>query len=489
MGTQNRRTSTQNENLWGWWEDDTILSGRGDDTLAGAQGHDTIYGGDGDDWIRDYTWSYAGGSVVVDRPGRGEYAHDAAPLDRNGVDYHESGNDRFYGEGGNDALAGFSGHDLLDGGDDDDTLWGGTGRDTLRGGDDNDELFGNEGDDSLSGGAHADTLSGGSGDDTIDGGSGRDLLTFEAHVMRGGDHLVVDLADEGGDGRAQLIFDGDPDGPQSETDLLRGIEDVTGGYAGDEIRGNAAANRLSGGDGDDVLMGRRGNDTLEGGEGIDRADYSYIGAGASGSLLAGLEGVTVVLGTATEAGRSSYAWTRYNPAGYVTEADQDLITGIENVTGSGYADTLTGNGEANDLAGLAGHDLLDGGAGSDTLTGGAGHDTLVGGAGTDILDGGAGQDVFRFEAASDSPTNPVSPGRGSDLILGFQDDASGHDLIDLSRLGVTAADLGFLTLRDPAQGGAIVSMMTVNTDDDLASELTIRFDRVIPTLDAGDVLF
>jgi Ca2+-binding RTX toxin-like protein len=52
----------------------------------------------------------------------------------------------------------------------------------------------------------------------------------------------------------------------------------------------------------------------------------------------------------------------------------DMIKGIENLTGSAYADTLTGNSSVN---------VLDGGLGNDTLAGGFGKDTLTGGSGAD----------------------------------------------------------------------------------------------------------
>jgi Ca2+-binding RTX toxin-like protein len=42
----------------------------------------------------------------------------------------------------------------------------------------------------------------------------------------------------------------------------------------------------------------------------------------------------------------------------------DRLIGIENLTGSAYADHLTGNSAANVLNGGAGNDTLDGGAGS-----------------------------------------------------------------------------------------------------------------------------
>ncbi|MDP6588637.1 MAG: hypothetical protein QF449_14975 [Alphaproteobacteria bacterium] len=68
------------------------------------------------------------------------------------------------------------------------------------------------------------------------------------------------------------------------------------------------------------------------------------------------------------------------------------MSDIENLTGSGLADTLTGDSAANLLSGGGGNDTLDGGAGNDVMTGGAGDDTFMfaAGSGDDNIDGGAG---------------------------------------------------------------------------------------------------
>jgi len=138
------------------------------------------------------------------------------------------------------------------------------------------------------------------------------------------------------------------------------------------LTGGAGADTLTGNAGNDTLIGGAGNDVLAGGSGMDTVDYSTSGAG-----------VTVNLSAGTLSGG---------------DAQGDSFSSIENVTGSGYNDTLTGDANANVLAG---------GAGADTLTGNAGNDTLIGGAGVDYLDGGAGSDTFH-----------VGLGLGNDQILG-----------------------------------------------------------------------
>ncbi len=104
-----------------------------------------------------------------------------------------------------------------------------------------------------------------------------------------------------------------------------------------------------------MLIGGSGADSLVGGDDLDRA--SYVGSAA---------GVTVNLATGLGTGG---------------DAEGDVLSGIENLTGSSHGDSLTGD------------------AGNNALSGGAGGDTLTGGAGRDLLTGGAGADAFVFNAA------------------------------------------------------------------------------------------
>ena len=98
---------------------------------------------------------------------------------------------------------------------------------------------------------------------------------------------------------------------------------------------------------------------------------------ASATSGNGATGVTVNLSTAG--------------AQNTLNAGTDTLSGIENIIGSAFNDTLTGTTGAN---------VMDGGAGNDSLSGLAGADTLVGGAGNDTLTGGAGNDSPTAGSAS-----------------------------------------------------------------------------------------
>lgn len=109
--------------------------------------------------------------------------------------------------------------------------------------------------------------------------------------------------------------------------------------------------------GDDTITGSIFDDTLFGGLGADLIDGS-LGID-SVSYASSLTGVVVSLA---------------NGFGARGEAEGDVLTGIENLTGSVFADTLVGD---------ANNNVLDGGDGNDVLIGGVGGDTLIGALGTD----------------------------------------------------------------------------------------------------------
>ncbi len=166
----------------------------------------------------------------------------------------------------------------------------------------------------------------------------------------------------------------------SADDTISGTsgKDVICGLAGnDTIKGLGDDDILIGGDGNDKLIGGAGNDTLDGGLGTDTVSYGP-------SLTA----VNASLATNSATGEGS-----------------DTFSGIENLTGSSYADTLTGTGAINTLTGGAGDDTVRGGEGNDKVVGSGGADSLFGEGGNDTvnskdgvngndsLDGGIGTDT------------------------------------------------------------------------------------------------
>ena len=196
---------------------------------------------------------------------------------------------------------------------------------------------------------------------------------------------------------------------------------ITGAANDDIIYGDDGNDTLSGGSGDDTLFGQdesdtlnggAGNDTLNGGSG-DSDTASYAGAAA---------GVTVSL--ALTAAQDTIG------------AGVDTLVGIENLTGSSFADTLTGDAANNVLTGAGGNDTLNGGGGTDTaaFTGPVanygfslvgGNVTVTDGVGTDgtdaltsIENNQFGNQTYALRAGTDVG-EALTGGTSADLLLGF----------------------------------------------------------------------
>ena len=314
-------------------------------TVAGTSGPDDLVG--------------TGGADVICGRGGDDTLHGA------------DGNDVLAGEAGNDTIEGGAGADTMDGGGDTDVadyetstgevtvdLISGTGI----GGDANGDLF--SGFESLAGSSNADLLAGDAGANTLTGNGGDDIL-----IGRGsGDALLgldgIDTIDYE-DSPAAVTVDlstGTTSGGDAADDIIDSIESVVGSAFADRLTGDAGAN---------YLMGMAGGDTIDGGAGVDMANYAFSPSRVQVDLFTG----------ATQGG----------------DAVGDVLTGIENLSGSPFNDELSGDAEDNYLLGGDGNDQLSGDLGDDVLTGGAGTDTFSGGSGTDTCDNVTGETATSCE--------------------------------------------------------------------------------------------
>ena len=218
------------------------------------------------------------------------------------------------------------------------------------------------------------------GNDTLIGGSGTDLIDYSDAT----EGVTVLLPINNAFGALTGLGGG------VGTDSLSGFEDVRGTNFNDTIVLNGQ---------DNVIFATRGTDNIEGNGGVDTIDYSSF----SSSMLVDLA----------------------NKLGVGVEGTQ-ILSGMENVIGTGVADNITGNDSENLLKGAGGSDTLDGGLGDDMLRGGAdndflfgggGADELLGGTGADAMSGGAGDDFYQVDNIGD--TISENDGEGHDLVEAY----------------------------------------------------------------------
>ncbi|WP_404338976.1 hypothetical protein AB2M62_07430 [Sphingomonas sp. MMS12-HWE2-04] len=306
------------------------------------------------------------------------------------------------------------------------------------------------GDDIFVGSSYNDVLYGRSGWDWLDGGAGYDTI-------------------DGGDNDDVLLGRGDKD----------------------RLSGGSGNDYISGGDGDDYfsdanntwgLYGNDGNDILVGGAGMD----SLYGENGDDTIIVDQDGGGVwdALGGAN--GQDTLSYERFTSGVYVDFSVLggwswdptakyiygDAISGMENLTGSQYGDTILGDSIDNVIRGLGGNDSLYGRDGNDTLEGGAGGDYLSGDGGIDTasyassssgvlvgladgtaLGGDAKGDYFvSIENVTGSKFNDALTGdSNSNVLSGMAGDdrfylSAGYDLLDggdgvdtLDASGATAA--------------------------------------------------
>jgi len=342
--------------LYGLGGDDWLIGGAGADELFGGSGDDVLEGGDGDDLLD-------GGEGADALFGYLEEGDSDDDLGTDTASYADAESgvtvDLDAGTGTNDEAEG----DELE------------GIENLVGSDHNDELSGDDEDNQLEGGEGDDILTGREGDDVLDGGEGGDFVSYAA-ALRG---VVVDLGETAG----QHVND------DEGTDTLIDIENVAGSARDDTLTGDDSDNVLVGGagrdtlsglGGDDILLGQDDEDVLDGGEGNDILD-----GGAGGDTLIGGEdpdGEDADTATYADA-QNAVTVSLLTGIGIGSEAEGDVLSEIENLVGSEYADELTGDDFIN---------ILNGGPGDDTLIGGGGDDFLEGGEGDDLIQGGAHDD-------------------------------------------------------------------------------------------------
>lgn len=172
---------------------------------------------------------------------------------------------------------------------------------------------------------------------------------------------------------------------------------IDGGSGNDYISGSSVTDTLNGGLDDDVILSNGGFDTISGGGGNDRI-YSGVGA----QKISGGTGFDIVDYASSAAGvEVNLALTARQEGGTYSYAYGDILSDIEAVSGSIFADTIIGNSVSN---------------------------TLIGGHGADILTGGAAADVFQYNKTNSSGSDSGITTASRDVITDF---VNGVDKINL----------------------------------------------------------
>ncbi|WP_175389128.1 S-layer family protein, partial [Pseudomonas sp. C2B4] len=206
---------------------------------------------------------------------------------------------------------------------------------------------------------------------------------------------------------------------------------LNAGDGNDILTAGNGTNELHGGAGNDLLFSGTGTDWLDGGTGNDTASYAHATAGVTVNL--GVTGAQNTFGAGT-----------------------DTLTGIENLVGSNFNDSLTGDNNSN---------IITGGLGNDVLKGEGGDDFLIGGLGNNTLTGGSGADTFQW----------LKGNSGHDVITDF---TPGTDKLDLSQLlqgeSSTAASLDdYLHFTVSGSGASLVTSIDVSAMAGAAPNQTI----------------
>jgi Ca2+-binding RTX toxin-like protein len=448
------RTIDGNETVYGSQGADTIVGGDGSDFLNGMEGNDSITAGAGDDGIQENTGNdtvdggdgidaityFVGGPanvIVTDTTWQNLTTGEFDTFSN--IEFHFTTN----------RLAPAS----------NDTMNGAAATIQL-------SFHGGAGDDLLTGGSNIDIIEGDVGSDTVAGGAGDDIFDFD-YIDEIDDDVVTDFAV--GDrldfnGIRSLFLQGDPEGVNlsflgqgaftnvagqyryewvgdttvvyfdvdgdgaadrqvtvsnnrftlNETSLnsarlvavlgttpTAAADSLTGTAAGDTIDGLEGGDVIDGVDGDDSLIGNSGADTLNGG-----ANNDTLVGGAGADQFNGGDGVDTVDYSASRSVWASLAGAQP----FYGDAVGDIYSGVENLIGSAFSDTLGGDDSANTLTGGDGADRFEGAGGADSLDGGLGDDTFLHSAGMDTLNGGAGVDFADYLGAAGSLSVNLSSG-------------------------------------------------------------------------------
>jgi Ca2+-binding RTX toxin-like protein len=270
---------------------------------------------------------------------------------------------------------------------------------------------------------------------TIEGTNDRDFIYVETNPEDPSEVRAI-VTDRDGDVLAQRDFDFDDvdeivvygfAGDDYVNNDLTINARIYGGSDKDWLVSEGAQNVLDGGTGDDTLWSQGGDDEMIGGPGNDC--FEFVADRCGNDVV--VEDPSVDTDTIAFHFPGSVSLNLAATVDQIVNSDYYLrlrlssSTGIENVDGSSYANTVYGNSRDNVLTGGREIDYFYGREGADTLRGSRGNDKLYGDAGLDQLFGEDGND----DLYGGSERDILRGGIGNDWLFGEagNDDLFGED--------------------------------------------------------------
>jgi Ca2+-binding RTX toxin-like protein len=359
------------------------------------------------------------------------------------------------------------------------TLNGTVGNDTINALAGNDTVNGNEGNDTIIGGPGTDTLNGNDGDDTFIWNANASAPTDGRDVINGGNEVAVgDLFEIRGNASAETysIFTRDAWDALAgnNTNVLNAATEIVVTRGGTDAASIIAELREI----EEIRV--NGVDPLAPG-GTVAGDTFAVNGDFSGTSLR--PNTIAIVGTTASDTIDISSLVSSHRVVFETNGGGDMVFGSPRPQDVFVGDYTVADGSYEppmELIGDGGANVLTGGGGNDLLRGKDGADTLIGGGGDDNMNGGAGRDTFVF-----------GHDFGNDTIVRFE----GKDHLDISQLGITAADFASnVTIADLGndtrvsigedsillQGATVTQAHFLLAEDDVVNNSTTPTDLLLP---------
>lgn len=205
---------------------------------------------------------------------------------------------------------------------------------------------------------------------------------------------------------------------------LGGDDRIQGGKGEDRIcasRGNDVAiggahwDRINTGKGNDKAIGRRGTDDLLGAQGDDvlkggPGPWDFIIPGSGRDRVLGGGHFNVI-----QYWPSQRAINVNLKKGLITGWGRDRVSGVYQIEGTQFSDTMVGGRRTNTFLGFGGDDRIRAGGGRDAVYAGSGDDFLHGGPGRDLI--GFADSRYPVRASLSSER---ARGEGADRLKNFE---------------------------------------------------------------------